>query len=134
MKKYLDMIIANGKQEDMDCLGDMLIKLIDDSDDKKKYEHKIIGMAYNYTIPDEMAIEIVKDMKPRGEVWNKETISGVVGVIPNINDVYVVMNSLANDYGNIMPLENVDTYKEMTNAWINDIDGHKNKVWWYFVK
>jgi len=134
MKKYLDMIVNNGRKEDMDCLGEMLIKLIEDSDDSKKYEHKIIGMAYNYSIPDEMAVEIVNEMKPRGEVWNKDTISGVVGTVPNLNDIYVVMNSLVNDYGNVIPMENVDTYKEMTNAWLNDIDGHHNKVWWYFVK
>lgn len=102
MKKYLDMIVNNGKPEDMDCLGDMLITLIEESEHSKKYKNKIIGMAYNYNIPSEMAEEIVEDMEPRGEVWSKDTIISVVGNITNINDVYVVMNSLANDYGDII--------------------------------
>ena len=134
MKKYLDMIIVKGRQEDMDCLGEMLIKLIDSSDEKKMYKNKIVGMAYDYKVPEEMAEEIVYDMQPRGEVWSKDTIISVVGNVPNINDIYIVMNSLANDYGDIFPIEDVDTYVKMTNAWINDIDAHKNKVWWYFVK
>jgi len=132
MKQYLDMIIANGKQEDMDCLGEMLIKLISESENSKKYKNKIIGMAYNYSIPDEMAYEIVNDMKPRGEVWNKDTISSVVGFTSNDN--YIVMNSLANDYGDVIPMDNVDTYVKMTTAWLNDVDGHPHKTWWYFVK
>ena len=128
------MIINNGKQEDMDCLGEMLIKLINESPEERKYRNKIIGMAYNYTIPDEMAYEIVSEMKPKGEVWSKDVINGVVGGVPNLNDYYVVMNSLINDYGEVIPQEEVDTYVKMTNAWLNDIDGHHNKVWWYFVK
>ena len=134
MKKYLDMIVNKGSKEDMDCLGEMLIELINNSEKSKKYKDKIMGMAYNYTIPDEMAYEIVEEMAPRSEVWSREAIKGVVGDVSNINDYYVVMNSLANDYGEVIPMDEVDTYVKMTNAWLNDIDGHHHKVWWYFVK
>lgn len=133
MKKYLDMIVENGKKEDMDCLGEMLINLIEDSDDKKKYENKIKGMAYDYRITDELAHDIVQDMKPLGEYWNKETIMNVVGNVPNIDEIYVVMNSLVNDYGEVISKDDVETYKKMTIAWLNDEDGHRNKVWWYFI-
>ena len=71
MKKYLDMIVENGKKEDMDCLGNILVELMyefKESNPKeyKEYKNKIIGMAYNYTINDELAHEIVEDMKPKG--------------------------------------------------------------------
>lgn len=135
MKKYLDMIIANGRQEDMDCLGEMLVKLINDSGDYKKYRNKIIGMAYNYTIPEEMAEEIVYDMKPNGEVWNMETIRSVtIGNPHRVEDMYVVMNSLANDYSSVIPVEDAEKYIQMANLWIDDIDGREHKIWWYFVK
>ena len=138
MRKYLDRIVELGKKEDMNCLGDMLIDLLymlkeTDYNKFKKYKNKIVGMAYNYTLDEELAYEIVEDMKPRGEYWDKETVISVVGNMPNINEIYVVMNSLANDYGNIIPLEDVDTYVKMTNAWINDPDAKPNKVWHYFI-
>lgn len=91
-------------------------------------------MAYNYTINNELAHDIVDNMKPLGEYWSKEQIINVIGDVPNIDGIYVVMNSLANDYKDVISLDDVDTYVKMTNAWINDIDGHENKVWWYFVK
>ena len=139
MKEYLNMIVENGKKEDMDCLSDILVELmyeLKESNHKeyKEYKHKIIGMAYNYTINDELAEDIVKDMKPKGEYWSKNTIISVVGDVPNIDDVYVVMNSLVNDYGDVISPEDVETYVKMTNAWLNDVDAKPNKVWNYFVK
>lgn len=138
MKEYLDMIIKNGKKEDMDCLGDMMIELMYELKESnyheyEEYKRKIIGMAYDYKITDDLAHEIVEDMKPKGEYWDIDTIRSVVGNQPNINDIYVVMNSLVNDYGDVISPEDVETYVKMTNAWINDADAHKNKVWWYFV-
>ena len=138
MKRYLDMIVENGKKEDMDCLGNILVELmyeLKESNPKeyKEYKNKIIGMAYNYTINDELAHEIVEDMKPKGEYWTKDAIVSVVGNITDINEVYVVMNSLVNDYGDVIPPEDVDKYVKMTTAWINDIDAKPNKVWNYFV-
>ena len=139
MKEYLDKIVANGKKEDMDCLGEMMIDMLDkikevDHPKYEKYKHKIVGMAYEYRINDELAKDIVDEMKPKGEYWSKETVKNVVGDIPNLDEVYVVMNSLVNDYGDIISTEDTSTYVKMANAWINDVDGHKNKVWWYFVK
>lgn len=140
MKEYIEKIVANGKQEDMDCLSDILVDSLYkikefDYVDFKKYENKIKGMAYNYQIDDELAQEIVRDMKPLGEYWNMETIQSVIG---NDNhrlcDMYVVMNSLANDYQNIINLDDTETYVKMARAWLDDIDGKTNKVWWYFVK
>jgi hypothetical protein len=140
MKEYIEKIVANGKQEDMDCLSDILVNSLYkikefDYNDFKKYKIKIKGMAYNYQIDDELAQEIVKDMKPLGEYWNMATIQSVIS---NDNhrlcDMYVVMNSLANDYQSIISLDDTETYVKMARAWLDDIDGKTNKVWWYFVK
>lgn len=138
MKEYIDKIVENGNQEDMECLSEMLVDLLyrlkeEDHDEYKKYKNKLIGMAYNYTIDEELAHDIVEDMKPEGEIWSKETIINEVGNVSNINDIYVVMNSLANDYGSVIPITGVEQYIKLTNAWLNDPDGHKNKAWWYFV-
>lgn len=138
MKKYLQMIVDNGKREDMECLSDILVELMyelkeSNHGEYEEYKRKIIGMAYDYSLTNDLAQDIVKDMKPRGEYWDKQTIISVVGNQPKINDIYVVMNSLANDYGDVIPLDEVETYVKMANAWLNDADAKENKVWWYFV-
>ena len=138
MKEYINMIVEHGKKEDMDCLSNMLVELMyelkeSNHDEYEEYKKKIIGMAYDHKITKELAKEIVEDMKPKGEYWSMDDIRGVVGELPNLPDVYVVMNSLVNDYGEVISPEEVEKYVAMTNAWINDVDGHKNKTWWYFV-
>lgn len=140
MKEYIDKIIRDGKQEDMDCLEDILVDLLYDLKERehgeyRKCKNKIKGMAYDYQIDEELAIEIVEDMKPLGEYWNMDTVKSVIGNDNHrIEDMYVVMNSLANDYQGVVSLEQAETYVKMARAWLDDIDAHKNKVWWYFIK
>ena len=140
IKKYIKMIVDNGKQEDMECLSDMLSETIymlkeDHYDEYKKYKNKLKGMAYNYTIDKEMAIELVEDMQPLGEYWGMETIKSVIGDDKHrLEDMYVVMNSLANDYESIIDLNDAETYIKMAHAWIDDIDGKEHKIWKYFVE
>ena len=140
MKEYIEKIVANGKQEDMECLSDILTNLLyelkeSNYDEFKKYKNKIKGMAYNYQIDEELAEEIVEDMKPLGEYWNMETVKNVIGNDTHrLENMYVVMNSLANDYQNVVNLDEADTYVKMAHAWLDDVDGKENKVWWYFVK
>ena len=140
MKEYLQRIVNNGKKEDMECLGDILIDSLyemkeNDYEKFKKYKNKIKGMAYGYKVDKELAKEIVDDMKPLGEYWTMETIASVVINNPHrIEDMYVVMNSLVNDYQNVVSPDEVETYIKMANAWIDDPDAHENKIWWYFVK
>ena len=138
MKEYLDRIVINGKKEDMDCLEDILIDSLYDLKESnygkfKKYKNKIKGMAYNYQIDDELAEDIVKNMKPLGEYWNMETIASVIGNGHRVEDMYVVMNSLVNDYQNVVSRDDAETYVKMADAWIDDVDGKENKIWWYFV-
>lgn len=138
MREYLDRIVNNGKKEDMDCLGDILIDSLYDLKETnygkfKKYETKIKGMAYNYQIDKELAHEIVEDMKPLGEYWSMETVASVIGGNHRVEDMYVVMNSLVNDYQNVVSRDDAETYVNMADAWIDDVDGKENKIWWYFV-
>ncbi len=140
MKKYIEKIVQIGKPEDMDCLSDILVDLLyevkeTNYDEFKKYKKKIKGMAYDYKIDEELAHEIVEDMKPLGEYWNKETVASVIGNDNHrLEDMYVVMNSLVNDYQSVVNPEEVETYIKMAHAWLDDVDGKQNKVWWYFIK
>lgn len=140
MKEYINRIVANNKQEEMDCLSDILVDTLyeikeNNYDEFRKYKIKIKGMAYNYQIDEELAEEIVEDMKPFGEYWNMETIQSVIGNDTHrLCDMYVVMNSLVNDYQGVINPDEVDIYIKMAHAWIDDVDGKENKIWWYFVK
>lgn len=139
IRKYIEKIGENRNIEDMEKLGDMLAEIIYSTKESHpelyhKYKTKLYGMAYNYTIDEDMAHEIVEDMKPLGEYWNIETINSVISENDNLVNMYIVMNSLANDYSNVISTDEVETYLKMARAWLNDVDGHKNKIWWYFIK
>ena len=140
MKEYLAKIVSIGKPEDMDCLGDILIDSLCemkeyDHNKFRKYKNKIKGMAYEYKVDAELAHEIVEDMKPLGEYWNMETVASVIGMDTHrLEDMYVVMNSLVNDYCEIINPEETTTYINMAHAWLDDIDGKEHKVWKYFIE
>lgn len=142
IKKYIEKIVDNGKQEDMDELSNMLEEVIyylkeNNYPRYKKYKNKLMGMAYDYKFDEEMAHEIVEYMKPLGEYWNMDTINQVkekYGIKEDLYCVYVVMNAMANDYGDIISLDDVETYVKLTEAFINDEDAVEHKVWKYFTK
>ncbi|MBR5303429.1 MAG: hypothetical protein IKU37_01215 [Candidatus Gastranaerophilales bacterium] len=141
IKKYIDMIVDNGKREEMECLSDMLSDVIymlkDEHYDKyEKYKMKLYGMAYGYQFNEDMAHEIVEDMKPLGEYWDMKTTTSVKNQYSiNVDDCtfYVVMNSLVNDYHDAINPEEVETYVKMAYAFINDEDAKRDKVWKYFT-
>ena len=139
MREYIGKIVKNGKSEDMECLTDIMIDILNrikecDYKDYKKNKTKIIGMAYDYKIDKELAKEIVEDMKPLGEYWNMETVYNAIGNDNHrLEDMYVVMNSLVNDYSNVISPDEVEIYIKMAHAWIDDVDGKENKVWKYFI-
>ena len=139
MSEYIDKIIANGKKEDMECLKDIFTNAMSELKDinpskYKEYKIKLKGMAYNYEIDEELAKEIVDNMKPLGEHWSIEEVSNANGEDNHrIEDVYVVMNSLANDYKDVISLDDTDTYVRLARAWLDDEDGKEHKVWKYFV-
>ena len=142
IREYIKKIVNNGKQEDMEEISEIFedtIYKLKEIDPKcyKKYKMKLLGMAYDYKLNEDMAYEIVHDMKPLGEYWDFETTSKVkrdYGVNATDCDFYVVMNSLVNDYNKVIDKEDVETYVKMANAFINDEDATKDKVWIYYTK
>ena len=139
IRKYIEKIGENKNIEDMNKLGDMLTDIIYDTKEShpdiyKKYKKQLIGMAYNYEIDKELAHEIVEDMKPLGEYWSMDTIASVIGNDTHrLEDMYVVMNSLVNDYQNIIKPDDVETYIKMAHAWLDDVDAKEHKLWKYFI-
>ena len=143
IKEYISKIAENKKIDDMIELGNMLAEIIcsmkeSHSDAYEKYKMKLYGMAYDHKFEKNMAKDIVTSMEPRGQIWTLETTkqvqeqNGLSGINPE--DFYIVINSLGNDYGDIISVENTDTYVKMTDAWINDTDAKDDKVWIYFTK
>jgi hypothetical protein len=141
VKEYIEKIIQKNKKEDMEKLSDMLEDLIYkmkeyDEECYHKYKMKLYGMANDYKFDKEYAIELVEDMRPIGEMWSIDTTNKVksqYGINASDYDFYIVLNSLANDYGKIISTEDVETYVKMANAFINDVDAKENKVWRYYT-
>ena len=141
IKEYIAKIIVKSEQKDMEELSEMLdesiMKLkIYDPECYKKYKTKLLGMAYNYKFDEEMAKEIVENMKPLSEVWDLNTTNSVkaeYGINANDYDFYIVMNSMINDYNEVIDKDDIETYVKMSNAFINDEDAVKNKVWKYYT-
>lgn len=142
IKEYIEKIVENGKPEDMKELSDMLdeaiIKVkITEPECYKKYKMKLMGMAYGYKFDKDMAEEIVENMRPLSQYWDMEATSKVrkdYGINADDCDFYIVMNSLVNDYYKIIDKTDVETYAKMANAFINDEDAIKNKVWVYYTR
>ena len=140
IKKYVDMIIKKGNQEDMEKLDEIFEETMCDLKEYdhskyKKYKTTLMGMAYNYQIDDELAHEIVENMKPFGEKWSMEEVASVLkGDTHNLDEMYVVLNSLYNDYSSILGDEDTELYIKMAHAWLDDLDAKEHKFWKYFVK
>ena len=140
IKEYIERIIGNGKSEDMEELSDMLDEAImkvkiNDPKCYKKYKMKLMGMAYNYKFDRETAKEIVEDIQPLGEVLTIQETTNVKNqyvINADDNDFYIVINSLVNDYNNVIDKEDVETYVKIANAFINDTDSVKDKIWIYY--
>ena len=134
-KMYLEKIDILDHKEKIKEIIEMLLCDVKGSN-YGLYEHinsELYEMAYGMKINEEMAIKWVEDMKPLGEYWSMETISSLNNP-HRLEDFYVVMNSLVNDYGNIINKEEVETYIKMADAWLDDIDAKEYKVWKYFVE
>ena len=74
IKKIIQKIIDDGKVEYMYELSDTLEELMEilqryDENCYNKYKMQLYTMAYGYHITEEMAYDIVHNMKPFGEKW-----------------------------------------------------------------
>lgn len=142
IKDYIDKIVKNGNQEDMEYLSDILEELMYklkkyDSDCFHHYKMKLYVMANGEVLNEELAKDIVHDMRPDGEHWNMNQTTQVKNQygITDISDVdfYIVMNMAYNDYKSLFG-EDVNLYVKYTKAFIHDEDAKTNKVFKYFTK
>lgn len=141
VREMINTIIEKGNREDMYKLHDMLDKLICDLKEEKpkmyhEYKEELYVLAYGKVITEEKAIEIVSHMLPYGEHYSLDEASMMkdrYSIKHNKVDVYLVINSLYNDYCDIFGDDN-ELYAKMTKSWLNDIDGKEDKVYLYFTK
>lgn len=137
IKKYIEKIVENNKQEDMEKLSDILSEIIykmkePHYDKYKHYKMCLYEMAYGKVISDEMREEIVEKI---GEHWTLEETEnvrneyGYTDILPN--EFNVVMNMAYSDYSEVFGDE-LDLYAKFSKAFIMDDDAKEGKVFIYF--
>ena len=130
-------------KEDIICIMDYII------DDMKasnmtSYLDKYKAMIEDkvYCITKEHAREIVRDMKPYGEVYSIDTVRTMLAANGIDYDekvctrYYLTMNMYANDARQVAEENNMPVDKfgfVMAKSFINDVDGGKHKVEKYFM-
>lgn len=102
-----------------------------------KYEDMINEELYCIEVPE--AVEIVKAMKPNGEVFSMSDVSEILSKYQTSDDkfvkYYLCMNMFYNDYKTYAEAKRLDIKEfcfEMSKLFINDVDGGKYKVEKYF--
>lgn len=139
IKEMLAKIIDKGNIEDMYKLNDMLDDLICDLKEQKpklykEYKKELYELAYGNVILEDKAIEIVENMRPYGEHYTIEDAKEIkqeYSMKNNTSDIYLVVNSLYNDYHDLLD-DNDEMYAKMTKLWLNDADSVEDKVYIYF--
>lgn len=140
IEKYIEIIVENGKIEDMEELSDMLEDTMEiikeyDKDCYEKYEMKLYEMAYGKKLNKEMAEQIVHKMRPNGERWSYNEIKrlqeerGIMDV--STPDLYITMNMAYNDYQNLFG-EETESYVRFSLDFIQDEDAKPEKIYLYF--
>lgn len=140
IKEMLTKIIDKGNIEDMYKLNEILDELICDLKEQKpklykEYKKQLYELAYGKVILEDKAKEIVENMKPYGEHFKMEEAKRIKeehSIKHSASDIYLVINSLYNDYHEILGEDN-DTYIKMTKLWLNDTDSVEDKVYQYFM-
>lgn len=139
IRDYINKIVINGKQDDMEELSDMLDDLICDLKEQKpklyrKYKDELYEMANGKVLTEEMAYNWVNNMKPEGEHWTiEETTNAMKQMGYNLNniDFYVVANMMYNDYYDLVK-EDEELALKLSYMWLNDEDSVKDKLYEYY--
>ena len=141
IERYIRKIVNDGDRREMEELSDILVEVVDiikkyDEDCYDEYKKKLYKMAYGNQINEEVAKEIVREMKPTGQRWSigeTEQMQRDYG-LDNIEPVnfYLVMNQGFNDYRDVFG-DNLDTYIRYAEAFICDEDAKPNKILNYFL-
>ena len=140
IEEIIQVIVDNGRVEDMHELSDMLEDTIEvvekyHPEKYKKYLIALYEMAYGCVLNKKIAEEIVSHMRPYGEKWDiKETskIQREYGLNFREPDFYIVMNSAYNDYNDIFR-DDIEMYIRFANDFINDEDAKPDKVYIYYT-
>lgn len=139
IRDYINKIVINGKQDDMEKLSNMLDDLICDLKEEKpklykKYKDELYEIANGKILNDEMAYKWVNNMKPEGEHWTiEETTNAMKQMGYNLNniDFYVVANMMYNDYYNLVK-DDEELALKMAYMWLDDEDAVKDKLYEYY--
>ena len=139
IKDTLKVIIDKGNIEDMYKLNDMMDELICDLKEENpklyhEYKKDLYEIAYGKVITEQKAKDIVEHMKPYGMHYSMDDARRVkdnYSIKHTISDVFLVLNSMYNDYHELVG-ENNEMYYKMTKLWLNDVDSVEDKVYEYF--
>ena len=139
IRDYINKIVINGKQDDMEELSNMLDDLICDLKEEKpklykKYKDELYEIANGKILNEEMAYKWVNNMKPVGEHWTiEETTNAMKQMGYNLNniDFYVVANMMYNDYYDLVK-EDEELALKLSYMWLNDEDSVKYKLYEYY--
>jgi hypothetical protein len=143
----MNKIIANGKSDDMEHLGDLFNEMVSDIkaydyEEYKRIEFKLYCMVYGEHLSEELATKWVKCMEnkdgTRGEHWTfdqTESVRKQHSPTSNPYDWYATLNMMYSDY--YSPKFDTDTYIALAKNWITDTDvpeGKTLRYYWYVVK
>ena len=139
IRDYINKIVINSKQDDMEELSNMLDDLICDLKEEKpklykKYKDELYEIANGKILNEEMAYKWVNNMKPVGEHWTiEETTNAMKQMGYNLNniDFYVVANMMYNDYYDLVK-EDEELALKLSYMWLNDEDSVKGKLYEYY--
>lgn len=140
IKEMIERIVEHGRPEDMECLSEMLTDLLYDlkHTDHAYYaamKYKLHTMAYGEHLTEHMAQEWVGHMKnkdgSKGPHWSMEQTNQYAGR-HNHCDFFVVLNMMYSDYYN--PKFDTNTYVELANDWLNDVDVPEGKTLKYYMR
>lgn len=133
VKDYMSKIIAKGKQEDMEELGEIFEEMFYELEeyDEKMYDKigtKMYIMANGKVLTDDMKREWVKEMKPMAK-WTEEEVKSVASSynikVPYMS-AFVILNMLYSDMkaalGSGDDEESLSRYLKATNDWYFDED------------
>ena len=137
IEEYIEIIVQNGKLEDMEELSDMLedtMEIIKDYDNEcyKEMEMKLYEMAYGKKLTDDMKREWVKKMRPMSK-WTEEEVKNIVSQygfeVPYMS-AFVILNMLYSDmksaFGDGNDEESLKRYLRGTSDWYFDEDAKVN--------
>lgn len=138
----MEKIIKDGKKEGMEILADVFDKAMRHLEEYDEEEYKELELclhkgAYGKILSEDMAKDIIVEMKPYGMKWTLMQTKEVQKQynLLDIRDVdfWIVMNMAYNDYHEIFE-ENLDMYVKYAKNFIKDEDAKEGKVFEYFTR